>query len=559
MTDAFPANALLTAQGEILERMSDGAPLRDILTGITMFVEQLAPPALCSIMLVQDGRHLKPAAAPSLPAAYCAALDGFEVGPRNGSCGTAVWRREAVVVTDIASDPLWEPWRDFTLSFGLRACWSLPIFGRDNQILGTFAIYYREPRGPSQSDWDLLQPCARLVRLALAIGHNAHRLQAAEARWHLGAEALGLGAYELDFATGCDQWSSAMYRILGLPDDVVPSFKAFLERVHPEDRGLLVGRQSVDHGVPRQEHWHEEVRILRADTGETRVVVSDGCIIPASDGAPSHGVGTLTDITERRRHEDELREAKEQAESANRAKSRFLASMSHELRTPLNAIIGFSDMILSGIFGPLTPPRYHGYVEDIYKSGNHLLSLINDVLDMAKIEAGKFELNRGWVPLQHLADNALLLVRPQAHAKDIALSATVPGKARLFIDERAMRQVLVNLLSNSIKFTPPFGRVRLFGEYMANGGIALGVEDNGTGMDAEGLATALEPFGQVQMDVTAERNGTGLGLPIAKALFEHHGAKFGITSALGSGTRVWGEFPVSDVSIIQGNASSKMT
>lgn len=527
--------------------MADGAALRDVLTDIAKLVERLAPDAICSIMLVPDGKHLKPAAAPNLPPAYCVALEGFEIGPCRGSCGTAVWRREPVIVTDIGNDPLWAPWRDFALSFGLRACWSVPIFSGDDEILGTFAIYYREARGPSQEEWDLLQPCTRLVRLALAIDHNTRRRRTAETRWRLGAEVLGLGAYEFNFETGRDQWSSAMFRILGLPDDHKPSFDTFMKCVHPEDRGPLLDRLIGDSGLPKLDRWHEEIRIVRTVDNDVCVAVLDGCVVPASDGAPLLAVGTLTDITDHRRREEELREAKDQAEAANHAKSKFLASMSHELRTPLNAIIGFSDMILSCVFGPLSPVRYKDYVEDIYKSGTHLLSLINDVLDMAKIEAQKFELNRAWVSLQLLADDATLLVRPQAQAKGIALSVTIPCTADIFVDERAMRQVLVNLLSNSIKFTPPGGNIRLFGESLPCGCLALGVEDSGLGMNEQGIATALEPFGQVQMDVTAERNGTGLGLPIAKALFEHHGAVFHITSRLGVGTRVWGEFPSSDV------------
>src|SRR5512142_188392 len=188
--DEFPARALLAAQGQIIERMADGSDLRDTLTSIAVLVERLAPPALCSVVLVKpDGKHLKPIAAPSLPEAYCAAIDGVEIGPNCGSCGTAAWRREAVVVTDIATDPLWEGPRAFTLSFGLRACWSLPILRDDGSVLGTIALYYREPRGPTEHEWGLLKPCAKLIRLALAINRKEHDLRSSEIRWQLAAEA----------------------------------------------------------------------------------------------------------------------------------------------------------------------------------------------------------------------------------------------------------------------------------------------------------------------------------------------------------------------------------
>lgn len=548
MAQDYPARALLDAQGEILERMAEGLPLRETLIDVAKLVERLAPPALCSVVLVQpDGKHLRPVAAPSLPEAYCAAIDGIEIGPCCGSCGTAAWRKEPVIVTDIATDPLWEAPREFTLSFGLRACWSQPILQDDGTVLGTIALYYREPRGPTEHDFGLLAPCAKLIRLALAFDRKEHLLLTSEARWRSGVELLGLGAFDLNLATGEDKWSSAMRRILGVPKDAPSTFETFLERVHPDDRAGVRARFPDPH-TPRSGTWREEIRILRGDTGEERNLISQGCVIPAREGSAAHSVGIITDVTEQRRHENELRQEKIQAEAANRAKSQFLASMSHELRTPLNAIIGFSDLIRAGVYGQIMPERYAGYIDDIFKSGTHLLSLINDVLDMAKIEAQKFELHRTWVPLAGLAESALVMVRLQAQVKGIMLKAEIDGDLSIHADERAMRQVLVNLLSNAVKFTGVTGVVRLFATPLADGSLSLGVDDTGSGMDENGIAAALEPFGQVAMDVTAERTGTGLGLPIAKALMEYHGATFGITSALGVGTRVWADFPASDVS-----------
>lgn len=237
-----------------------------------------------------------------------------------------------------------------------------------------------------------------------------------------------------------------------------------------------------------------------------------------------------------------LEDARDEAERANKAKSAFLASMSHELRTPLNAIIGFSDMIRQEIFGTVAPPKYREYADDIYASGQHLLCLINDVLDLSKIEAGKRDLKDGKIDLQYLADNAALFVRPQAQQADIEIKIDMPVNTRLVADERAISQVLVNFLSNAIKFSSRGDVVTIFARYCSNGALALGVEDHGLGMDAEGIKKAMEPYGQVSL---TSRNlvGTGLGLPIAKALVEAHGAVFHIESAVGVGTMVWGEFP----------------
>ena len=240
----------------------------------------------------------------------------------------------------------------------------------------------------------------------------------------------------------------------------------------------------------------------------------------------------------------ELAEARDAAEGANRAKSAFLASMSHELRTPLNAIIGFSDMMRQELLGPVHPQKYKEYIGDIFSSGRHLLDLINDVLDLSKIEAGKRDLKDEDIALADVVRDVELYVEPQAQSAGVDIVRTVGDKMRLVADERAIRQILVNLMSNAIKFSPKGSEIRIFAQTGPGGSLQLGVEDHGIGMDATGIKKALEPYGQVsQTTNNAEGKGTGLGLPIVKALIEAHGASFHIESALGVGTRVWGEFP----------------
>jgi PAS domain S-box-containing protein len=545
LNEHISARAMLDAQGEILEGMARGIPLNETTKGIALLVERLVPPALCAIALVKpDGRHLRPLAAPSLSHHYFTALEGVAVAPDSGSTGTAAWRREPVIVTDTATDPLWTKLQDFAEACSIRSSWALPIIHTDGSVLGVLALYYREPRTPEDWDWSALNSCIKLVRMALATQRRDHEMRTTEARWRIGAEAAGVGTFAVDFATGIDEWSPRMRTILGVTDDVRASFDSFVRLIHPDDLPAFVTRfpAAPDHQPDRP--WREEVRIRRASDREVRTIATTGTVISDTEGHPTHVVGTVYDITDRRRHEAELEGAKAEAEAANNAKSRFLAAMSHELRTPLNAIIGFSDLIRNRVFGPIAPPRYASYVEDIHKSGTHLLSLINDVLDMAKIEAQKFELAHTCFALQHLAEAALLLVRPQALAKEIELADDICDcELMLDADERALRQVLVNLLSNAVKFTPRGGRVRLFAERTDHGGLAIGVEDDGAGMTAEGLVTALEPFGQVHRDVATERSGTGLGLPLAKAMIEAHHAVFHIESELGAGTRVWGTFP----------------
>jgi NO-binding membrane sensor protein with MHYT domain/nitrogen-specific signal transduction histidine kinase len=236
--------------------------------------------------------------------------------------------------------------------------------------------------------------------------------------------------------------------------------------------------------------------------------------------------------------------AKSQAEAGNRAKSNFLSNMSHELRTPLNAIIGFTDLIRQQVLGPVVgPTKYLEYIDDVHHSGEHLLSLINDILDLAKIEAGRHELEMIELDVASLLRQAVIFVQPQAKKARVTIFREGDVADALKGDERAMVQIVTNLLSNAVKFSHPGGRVRLFARGLATGGLTLGVEDEGTGMSNEGLKKAMEPFGQAAAMETVEGRGSGLGLPIVKALVEAQGGSFHLESKLGVGTRAWVEFP----------------
>jgi two-component system cell cycle sensor histidine kinase PleC len=282
---------------------------------------------------------------------------------------------------------------------------------------------------------------------------------------------------------------------------------------------------------------------------------------------PSGGlVMTAVDITalklreaERSRDEETLRDAisrlegsqtqlsdlarkyeteKLRAVEANRAKSEFLANMSHELRTPLNAIIGFSEIMTQELFGPLGAASYKGYVSDILASGHHLLALINDVLDMSKIEAGKMTLHRERLDMGPLAEEALRLVRNRAETSGLMLIADIgEDLPEVEADARAVKQILLNLLSNAVKFTPAGGRVSVRARAEA-GGVRLTVHDTGIGIDPDDLPRLAAPFEQVESQQSKTTQGTGLGLALSKAFVEMHGSNLTIESAPGHGTLV---------------------
>jgi PAS domain S-box-containing protein len=254
------------------------------------------------------------------------------------------------------------------------------------------------------------------------------------------------------------------------------------------------------------------------------------------------------DITRWKRAEAELTQAKRLAERASSAKSDFLARVSHEIRTPLNAIIGFSEVMMEERFGAVGNERYREYLKDIHASGGHLLSLINDLLDLSKIEAGKLELTFANVSLNDLTQQCVAIMQPQANRERVIIRTSLPpALPQVVADARSVRQIVLNLLSNSIKFTHAGGQVIVSTALNDNGDVALRVRDTGIGMSEQDLVTALEPFRQLATSVREISAGTGLGLPLTKALAEANRASFTIKSVPKEGTLVEIAFPPSRV------------
>ncbi len=245
------------------------------------------------------------------------------------------------------------------------------------------------------------------------------------------------------------------------------------------------------------------------------------------------------EVAERKMAEEQARTAKDEAVLANRTKSEFLAMVSHELRTPLNAIIGFSEVLVKEMFGPLGEERYQDYASDIRSSGTHLLSLINDILDLSKIEADKYELVEQHIEPSELIQSALRIVKERAEDARISITTDLGSPLpRIFADERAVKQILINLLSNAVKFTPEGGHVTLAARIDETGCFMLSISDTGIGIHKDNLQKVLEPFSQVDSALSRKYEGTGLGLALTKCLVELHGGALDLQSELDRGTTV---------------------
>jgi len=303
------------------------------------------------------------------------------------------------------------------------------------------------------------------------------------------------------------------------------------------------------------EEWAEEWVERRktrptASDGFVELELKDGRWLKVSDRPTADGgvVTVHTDISEQKRREGALTRAKESAELASQAKTEFLANVSHELRTPLNAIIGFTELMRNEIYGPLGSPRYKRYLGDVLASGNHLLEVINDILDSSKAEAGKLQLIEKWSDPAKVIEAARRILDGRAQSGALTVRArAAPGLPPLYADERKVRQVVLNLLSNAIKFTPQGGEIAISADLDGNGDMLLAVSDTGIGIAEADIPRALASFGQVDSSLSRKFPGTGLGLPLCEAIMELHGGAMTLESEPDVGTCVTCRFPAERV------------
>lgn len=384
---------------------------------------------------------------------------------------------------------------------------------------------------------------AQIVASAVDVTQRVtHARAASKAREQLetAQRIAGIGSWQWEFATGALSWSRQCYQLLGWDSEKGnATLDMFVAAVHPHDRAQVeaVMRRAVAEGAGLDfEH-----RVV-LPTGATRVLHQQGEVELDVNGRPARMIGTSHDVTALRNTCEELVEAKLRAEAASQTKSRFLANMSHELRTPLNAIIGFSEVLLTR--EDLPPEKRHEYLADVCASGKHLLAVINDILDISRIEAGRVDMREETVVVGELIDAAQRLVRARAEDAGIDLRCNAEHSTlSLLVDRRLMMQSLLNFLSNAVKFTESGGRVDVAASPNAEGGVDIAVRDTGIGMSAEDVARVGERFLQADGRLSRKYEGTGLGLVIAKRLVEMHGGQLVVQSKPNAGTTMTMRLP----------------
>ena len=380
-------------------------------------------------------------------------------------------------------------------------------------------------------------------------------LKESEEKFRQLAEAVDAVFWIVDLASRSHVYVSPAYeRIWGYPvEELYENPNAWLEHLHPEDRPRIAASPAEE----LLEEYNEEYRIIRTD-GEVRWIRDRAFAIRNEQGQVYRVAGIAEDISDRKHAEAQLQQTNEQLLRATRLKDEFLASMSHELRTPLNAILGMTEALQEEVFGPVGDAQRHA-LQTIESSGGHLLALINDILDVAKIESGQVELNLSATAIAPLCEASVSFIKQQALSKDIQIQLDLsPAVPQMLIDERRMRQVLINLLNNAVKFTPEGGRITLkvaplYQEFSPQSsasvtGVHWSVQDTGIGIAPEHLPKLFQPFVQIDSALNRQFEGTGLGLSLVKRLVELHGGEVGVTSQVGVGSCFSVTLPMGTVS-----------
>jgi PAS domain S-box-containing protein len=523
---------LLRRQTSVLELIATGTPLAEVLTCVVVALEELIEGSRCSILLLdQATATLRHGAAPSLPVAYAASIDGLLIGPEEGSCGAAAYFGAPVVAADIQSDVRWQRFRDVATPHGMRSCWSSPIQGRTG-IVGTFAVYHDHPHRPPLRERRLVDRFSHLASVAIDHAGLFGALAESEDRFRRAFEDNAVGMVLASVDGRIVRVNRALRVMLGRTE--VQLLGCPLDEVVRPTAGTAGRLGRLARNGAGGVHYEATARHTDGRTIDLAVAAS---IVSGADGVPVNLSVNLLDITQRRAAERERRARREAevaraaAEAASRAKSEFVAALNHELRTPLQAITGFTELLRTL---DLPPDRRQAALGHIEAATAHVLSMADDLLDIAKIEADALPIRVEPVELSGLLDEVLALLAPLAVEHDVTLRpAGRHGAVRA--DRRRLRQVLINLVTNGVRYNRAGGWVEVGAKDSGASTVTVSVRDSGCGIPPEMMSRLFTPFDRLGAECSAEP-GAGLGLVVARALTEVMGGTLEIRSAAEVGT-----------------------
>src|SRR5438445_119928 len=526
-------------QTRVLEMVAANAPLPEVLTNLVLLMEAQAEGMLCSILvLTADGMSVRHGAAPSLPEAYVKAVDGAPIGPRNGSCGTAMYLKKPVVVTDVMTDPLWADYRDLAEICGLRACWSTPIFSHQGDVIGSFAMYRQEQRGPNAEEAHLTQIATHIAGIAIERQRVQETLRERDARINLAAESADL-AFWVIYPEQNTAWMSDKGRKIYGFDSKLPLTRDLIcSRVHPDERAAVhaaFDRACASHGIFESEHR------LVLPYGKTRWVIVRGRCLEDEHGSLLELIGVTIDVSAQKQSDLQLQVQREELARLSRIAlmGEMTASVAHELNQPLTAIANnaaaarrFFDR------GQIDPAILKELLADITAASHRAGEVINGIRGMAR----KGKSTRSRLNLNDVIRDTLRLVRSDILIRETAV--VTDFDSRLPDVEAApvqIQQVLLNLIMNAldaVEALPPAERRIIISTRSLKGKSAeVSVRDFGTGLPADRAEKVFDHF------FSTKAEGMGMGLTIARSIVEAHAGTLGAEDAEAGGALFFFHLP----------------
>src|SRR6266566_3281784 len=521
-------------QGRILEMIAASAPLADILTRIVLLMEAQTDGLRCSILLLSnDGKHVRHGAAPNLPEAYVKAVDGLPIGPRVGSCGTSMYLRKPVVATDVLTDPLWSDYRDLAKSCGLRACWSTPIISSLGDVLGSFAMYRQEPRGPNPEETRLTEAATHIASIAIERQQGDSMLREREARISLAAESADLAFWVL-YPEQNTAWMSEKGRALYGFTPLEPlTRESFVSRIHPDERAAV--QAAFEQARASQQTFEIEHRIV-LPYGKTRWVITRGRSLWDEHGNVLEKICVTIDLSAQKQSDLQLQVQREELARLSRIAlmGEMTASLGHELNQPLAAIANnaaaarrFFDR------GQIDPAMLKELLADITAASHRAGEVINGIRGMAR----KGKSTRSRLNLNDVIRDTLRLVRSDILIRETAVVADFDSRLPdVEADLVQIQQVLLNLIMNAldaVETLPPAERRIIIRTRSDMGDVAeVSVRDFGVGLPKDRPDKVFDHF------FSTKQKGMGMGLTIVRSIVEAHGGTITAENAPDRGARM---------------------
>ena len=526
-------------QTRILEMVASDAPLPEILKNVVLLMEAQADGMVCSILLLSaDGIHIRHGAAPGLPNEYVKAVNGAPIGPRNGSCGTAMFLRKPIVVTDVLADPLWSDYRELAQLLGLRACWSTPILSPQGDVLGSFAMYRKETRGPRPEERRLTEVATHISGIAIERQRAQEALREREARINLAAESADL-AFWVIYPERNTAWMSDKGRVIYGFDSKLPLTRDLIcSRVHSEERAAVhaaFDRACALHGIFESEHR------LVLPYGKTRWVIARGRCLEDEDGGLVKLIGVTIDVTAQKQSELQLQVQREEMAHLNRVSlmGEMTASVAHELNQPLTAIANNAAAARRFLErGNIDPALLRQLLQDMVDDSQRASEVIRGIRSLVRKEKSV----RSLLNLNAVIADTVRLVGSDVALRDSVISTEMDHNLpQVEAAHVQIQQVLLNLVMNAldaVEHLPPSERRIIISTRSLKGESAeVSVRDFGAGLPKDRPERVFEHF------FSTKEAGMGMGLTIVRSIIVSHGGTIDAENAPDRGARFFFRLP----------------